>query len=51
MSLRNVILSVLALAVVAVWLIWVGPFLSQDRCLDDGGSWQDGTCVGARSSP
>jgi hypothetical protein len=34
-----------------VWEIWGAPFLAQESCLDAGGSWRDGTCVGAPDLP
>jgi hypothetical protein len=48
---RLVALAALALALAAVWLIWIGPFLAVDDCMDHGGAWRGGACMGARTSP
>jgi hypothetical protein len=42
---RALMLAVLAAAVALAALVWIPPFVAQDRCLDGGGAWTDGRCV------
>ena len=42
------LLLLLILAVIAVAILFLEPFLRQDACLDAGGMWQDGVCIGRR---
>ena len=51
MRVRFALLAALALVLAVGWVIWGAPFLAQDRCLDAGGAWRDGACVGAPASP
>lgn len=39
---------VAAVALAALWAVFGTAFLAPDRCLDAGGAWRDGACVGAR---
>jgi hypothetical protein len=45
---RKWMFLVLLVAVVALILfIRFSKFMEQDNCLDSGGRWQDGECIGA----
>lgn len=33
----------------AAWLFPRSDFVARDACLDSGGAWRDGDCIGARS--
>lgn len=44
-------LAALLVAAAVLWAAWGSTFLARDRCLDAGGAWRDGACVGARASP
>ncbi|MDQ1078448.1 hypothetical protein [Pseudoroseomonas cervicalis] len=43
-------LAIALVLLLAAWL-WLPGLLAQDACLDRGGSWQAGRCIGAPISP
>lgn len=45
----SMLLVLLAALVALILFIRFSQFMEQDNCLDSGGRWQDGECIGARA--
>jgi hypothetical protein len=42
---KRAILAAMLITAITFGFIWFSLFIAQDRCLDGGGAWMNGSCV------
>ncbi|MEQ9152535.1 hypothetical protein [Parvibaculum sp.] len=47
---KSMLFVLLAVLVALFSFIRFSPFMEQDNCLDGGGMWLDGECIGRRAT-